>query len=106
MLFLFQTSGILNYRDLQLIAPELIITVIACVALVMEVILPYRLGKWTAYFSLAGVALALMSLGAQFFGMGGTFPFSSPPALEPMDGFYGQGHLHGGALILRATFSL
>ena len=76
MLFLFQTSGILNYRDLQLIAPELIITVIACVALVIEVILPYKLSKWTAYFSLSGVALALVSLGAQFLSMGGTFRFS------------------------------
>ena len=33
MLFLFQTSGIINLSDLQLIAPELILTVVACVAL-------------------------------------------------------------------------
>ena len=104
MLFLFQTSSILNYRDLQLIAPELIITVSACVALVMEVILPYKLGKWTAYFSLAGVALALMSLGAQFLSMGGTFRFGSLPALTPMDGFYGMVHVDGFALIFRAIF--
>src|SRR5947207_3173440 len=104
MLFLFQTSGILNYRDLQLIAPELIITVIACVALVMEVILPYKLSKWTAYFSLGGVALALVSLGAQFLSMGGTFWFSSLPTLTPMDGFYGMVHVDGFALIFRAIF--
>ena len=104
MLFLFQTSGILNYRDLQLIAPELIITVIACVALVIEVILPYKLSKWTAYFSLSGVALALVSLGAQFLSMGGTFRFSSLPALTPMDGFYGMVHVDGFALIFRAIF--
>src|SRR5437764_10440934 len=104
MLFLFQTSGILNYRDLQLIAPELIITVIACVALVIEVILPYKLSKWTAYFSLSGVALALVSLGAQFFSMGGTFRFSSLPALTPMDGFYGMVHVDGFALVFRAIF--
>src|SRR3989440_5304913 len=104
MLFLFQTSAILNYRDLQLIAPELIITVIACVALVMEVILPYKLSKWTAYFSLGGVALALVSLGAQFLSMGGTFRFSSLPTLTPMDGFYGMVHVDGFALIFRAIF--
>src|SRR2546421_8122227 len=104
MLFLFQTSGILNYRDLQLIAPELIITVIACVALVMEVILPYKLSKWTAYFSLGGVALALVSLGAQFLSMGGTFRFSSLPTLTPMDGFYGMVHVDGFALLFRAIF--
>src|SRR2546430_4952368 len=104
MLFLFQTSGILNYRDLQLNAPELIISIIACVALVMEVILPYKLSKWTAYFSLGGVALALVSLGAQFLSMGGTFRFSSLPTLTPMDGFYGMLHVDGFSLIFRAIF--
>src|ERR1041385_7872820 len=104
MLFLFQTSGIINYRDLQLIAPELIITVIACVALVMEVILPYKLSKWTAYFSLGGIALALVSLGAQFIGLGGTFRLGSLPALTPMDGFYGVVHVDGFALVFRAIF--
>jgi NADH-quinone oxidoreductase subunit N len=104
MLFLFQTSSILNYRDLQLIAPELIITVAACVALVMEVILPYRLGKWTAYFSLSGIALALVSLAAQFISMGGTFRLNSLPALSPMDGFYGMVRIDGFALVFRAIF--
>src|SRR5438094_800634 len=104
MLFLFQTSGILNYRDLQLIAPELIITVIACVALVIEVILPYKLSKWTAYFSLGGVALAFVSLGSQFVSMGGTFRFDSLRALTPADGFYGMVHIDGFALIFRAIF--
>src|SRR5256886_9869372 len=104
MLFLFQTSGILNYRDLQLIAPELIITIIACVALVIEVILPYKLSKWTAYFSLGGVALALVSLGAQSLSMGGTCRFGSLPQLTPMDGFYGMVHVDGFALIFRAIF--
>ena len=104
MLFLFQTSGIINYRDLQLIAPELIVTVVACVALVMEVILPYKLSKWTAYFSLGGIALALVSLGAQFISLGGTFRLGSLPALTPMDGFYGMVHVDGFALIFRAIF--
>lgn len=103
MLFLFQTSSI-NLTDLRLIAPELIITVVACVALVMEVILPYKLSKWTAYFSLAGIALALVSLGAQFISMGGTFWFGSLPALTPIDGFYGMVRIDGFALIFRAIF--
>src|SRR5215467_16068561 len=102
MFLLFQTTGILNPRDLQLIAPELIITIAACVALVMEVILPYKLGKWTAYFSLAGIALALVSLAAQFASMGGTFHFNSEPTLTPSDGFYGMVHIDGFALIFRA----
>jgi len=106
MFLLFQTSSILNVRDLQLIAPELIITVAACVALVMEVILPYKLSKWTAYFSLSGIALALVSLGAQFVSMGGTFRFASLQALSPIDGFYGMVRIDGFALVFRAIFLL
>src|SRR4029077_10723420 len=98
MLFLLQTTGLLNPRDLQLIAPELIITVAACTALVLEVILPYKLGKWTAYFSLAGIGLALVSLSAQFLAMGGTFRFNSLGNLSPADGFYGMVHIDGFAL--------
>ena len=49
------TTSLFNLADLQLIAPELILTACACVALVMEVILPYRKSKLTAYFSLIGV---------------------------------------------------
>src|SRR2546425_2991198 len=104
MLFLFKTTGILNPRDLQLIAPELIITVAACVALVMEVILPYKLSKWTAYFSLAGIALALVSLGAQFVSMGGTFRLASLQRLSAIDGFYGMVRIDGFALVFRAIF--
>src|ERR1044072_2418772 len=104
MLFLFQTSGIIDPRDLQLIAPELIITIAACIALVVEVILPYKLSKWTAYVSLAGIALALGSLGAQFISMGGTFRLDSLHALTPADGFYGMVHVDGFALIFRAIF--
>lgn len=104
MPFLFQTTGLLNLSDLQLIAPELIITVVACVALVMEVILPYKLSKWTAYFSLAGIGLAMVSLGAQFINMGGTFRFAALQKLSPLDGFYGMVRIDGFALIFRAIF--
>ena len=66
-MFLLQanTTSLINVTDLQLIAPELILTACACVALVMEVILPYRKSKLTAYFALVGVALAFVSLGLQ-----------------------------------------
>jgi NADH-quinone oxidoreductase subunit N len=103
-MLLLQTPSLFNPYDLQLIAPELIVTVAACVALVMEVILPYKLSKWTAYFSLGGIALALVSLGAQFLNMGGTFRFSSMPTLSPVDGFYGMVHIDGFALLFRALF--
>ena len=46
-MFLLQanTTALFNLADLQLIVPELILTVCACVALVMEVVLPYRKSK-------------------------------------------------------------
>ena len=103
MLLLFQTS-LINVHDLQLIAPELILTAIACLALVMEVILPYKLSKWTAYFSLAGIALALISLAAQFKSIGGTFSLNALQGVTATDGFYGMVHIDGFALVFRAIF--
>lgn len=92
-MFLLQanTTSLISVTDLRLIAPELILTVSACVALVMEVILPYRKSKLTAYFSLIGIALAFVSLGLQF---------GTPPA----DGFYGMLRVDGFALLFRAIF--
>jgi len=101
MTLLLQTT-LLNIRDLELIAPEIILTVLACVALVIEVILPYKLSKWTAYFSLAGIGLALISLAAQFLSMGGTFRLSALQGLSAIDGFYGMIHIDGFALIVKA----
>jgi NADH-quinone oxidoreductase subunit N len=106
MFFLLQSSAIINPADLQLIAPELIITVIACIALVMEVILPYRLGKWTAYFSLAGIGVALVSLGAQFVQLGGTFRLSALQNLSAIDAFNGMVRIDGFALLFQAIFLL
>jgi len=103
MPFLFQTT-LISLRDLQLIAPELIITVTACLALVMEVILPYKLSKWTAYFSLTGIGLALVSLGAQFVSMNGTFNLQALRNLSPIDGFYGMIRIDGFALVFKAIF--
>src|SRR5437588_12500073 len=103
MPFLFQTT-LISLRDLQLIAPELILTATACVALVMEVILPYKLSKWTAYFSLTGIGLALISLGAQFVSMNGTFNLRALQNLSAIDGFYGMIRIDGFALVFKAIF--
>ena len=93
-MFLLQanTTSIINAGDLQLIAPELILTACACVALVMEVILPYRKSKFTAYFALIGIALAFVSL---------AFQMASP---MPVDGFYGMVRIDGFAVLFRAIF--
>jgi NADH-quinone oxidoreductase subunit N len=89
------TTSIISAADLQLIAPELILAACACVALVMEVILPYRKSKLTAYFSLIGVGLALSSLIVQWWTMGSSLPF---------DGFYGMVRIDGFALLFKAIF--
>ncbi|HEX5873219.1 MAG TPA: NADH-quinone oxidoreductase subunit N [Pyrinomonadaceae bacterium] len=89
------TTSIISVADLQLIAPELILTACACVALVMEVILPYRKSKLTAYFSLVGVALAFVSLALQWWSMRHALPF---------DGFYGMVRIDGLALLFKAIF--
>jgi NADH-quinone oxidoreductase subunit N len=87
-------TGLFNPSDLQLIAPELILTVCACVALVMEVVLPYRKSKLIAYFSLAGVALAAVSLWIQY--------LSSD--IFPLQGFYGMIRVDGFALVFQSIF--
>ena len=96
-MFLLQanTTSIISATDLQLIAPELILTACACVALVMEVILPYRKSKLTAYFSLVGVALAFTSLAVQWWYIGSSLPF---------DGFYRMVRIDGFALLFKGIF--
>jgi NADH-quinone oxidoreductase subunit N len=88
------TTSLFSVIDLQLIAPELILTVCGCLALVMEVILPYRRSKLTAYFSLVGVALALVSLILQWVAVGDA----------SIEGFYGMVRIDGMALLFRGIF--
>jgi NADH-quinone oxidoreductase subunit N len=96
-MFLLQanTTALFNVADLQLIAPELILTVCACLALVMEVILPYRKSKLVAYFALLGVGLAFVSLGLQWWSVSDSLP---------LDGFYGMVRIDGFALLFKAIF--
>jgi NADH-quinone oxidoreductase subunit N len=89
------TTDLFSVADLQLIAPELILTACACLALVMEVVLPYRKSKLVAYFALVGIALAGLSLGAQFW-------FTKD--ILPLSGFYGTVRIDGFALVFKAIF--
>jgi NADH-quinone oxidoreductase subunit N len=97
MLLLLQanTNALFNVADLQLIAPELILTICACIALVMEVILPYSKSKLIAYFALVGVGLAAISLGVQWWYLGD---------ILPIDGFYGMVRIDGFALLFKGVF--
>ena len=94
LLFQANTTGLFNLFDLQLIVPELILTVCACLALVMEVVLPYRKSKVIAYFSLLGIALAAVSLVVQYWSR----------AAFPIDGFYGMIRIDGFALVFQSIF--
>src|SRR6266852_2964942 len=95
MLLLFQANTLFNLADLQMIAPELILSVIACVVLVMEVILPYKLAKVTAYFSLIGIALAFASLFLLWSGNRDNLPLT---------GFYGMIRIDGFAIVFKGIF--
>jgi len=97
MLLLLQTNAasLFNLADLQMIAPELILSVVACVALVMEVILPYKHGKVTAYFSLIGIALAFASL---------ILLWSGNRDSLPLTGFYGMIRIDGFAIVFKGIF--
>lgn len=89
------TTALYGAHDLLLIAPELILTVAGCVALVLEVILPRRHARWTAYFTLASLGLALVSLITQW---------KVNSALLPLTGFYGMIRLDFFALVFRLIF--
>ncbi len=51
----------INSGDFWLIAPELIVTVFACLALVVDIVAPNKRGRWTALFCIGGLGIALVS---------------------------------------------
>jgi NADH-quinone oxidoreductase subunit N len=100
------STQLYSLGDLRLIAPEIILTVCACVVLVMEVILPYKKSKWTAYFALVGIGLATISLITLFIGMGGMQTLSNGSSLPALDGFYGMIRIDGFAILFKLIFLL
>jgi NADH-quinone oxidoreductase subunit N len=108
-MFLLQanTTSLFSVSDLQLIAPELILTVCACVALVMEVVLPYRQGRVVGYFALAGLGLAAVSLVVLGYPQLSA-PFSAGGDLpaEALTGFYGTVRVDGFAVAFKLIFLL
>jgi NADH-quinone oxidoreductase subunit N len=99
MMLLFQanTTELYSVRDLNLIVPELIMTVGACLALVMEVLLPYKKSRWVGYFALASIALAALSLVVTWTSYGANFPLT---------GFYGMVRIDGFAVVFKLIFLL
>jgi NADH-quinone oxidoreductase subunit N len=95
MLLQASTTALFDLADLKLIAPELILTLCACVALVMEVVLPRALSRWTGYFALLGLALAAASV--VVLGMS-VWPSS------PQTGFYNTIKIDAFAVVFKLTF--
>lgn len=91
------TTDLFALRDLNLIVPEIILTVAACVALVMEVLLPNKRSRWVGYFALGGVLLAAASVVAAWVSYGASFPLT---------GFYGMIRLDGFAVVFKLIFLL
>ncbi|HEV2765272.1 MAG TPA: NADH-quinone oxidoreductase subunit N, partial [Pyrinomonadaceae bacterium] len=92
------TTSLFDVADLRLITPELILSVCACVALVLEVILPYKLSRWVGYFALAALGLAAVSLAF----LGWPVVASS----SELTGFYGTIRLDGFAVVFKLIFLL
>ncbi|MDT7543498.1 MAG: NADH-quinone oxidoreductase subunit [Acidobacteriota bacterium] len=98
-MFLLQanTTDLFAVRDLNLIVPELILTVAACVALVMEVMLPYKKSRLVGYFALLSIGLAAASLVTTWVAYGAGFPLT---------GFYGMVKIDGFAVVFQLIFLL
>ena len=94
-MFLLQasTTALFDVADLKLIAPEFILTVCACVALVMSVLLPHRESRWTGYFALLSLALAALSV----FVTG--WPMLTGADTTAMMGFYNTVKVDGFAVV-------
>src|SRR5215213_41212 len=72
------TTALFDVADLKLIAPEIILSLCACVALVMEVVLPHRKSRWVGYFALGAAALAAVSGGVLWWGLVSGFRHETP----------------------------
>ncbi len=70
-----QPVGI-NSNELWTIAPELIITLFACAALVMDLVAQRKRGRLTALFCMVGIAMALVSTGILYAQYHGTERFA------------------------------
>jgi NADH-quinone oxidoreductase subunit N len=90
------TTALFDSADLKLIAPEIVLTVCACVALVMDVLLPQRERRWTGYFALASTALAAASV--VVLGMSAWH--------GSLTGFYGTVKVDGFAVVFKLIFLL
>jgi NADH-quinone oxidoreductase subunit N len=106
MLLQANTSTLFPVDDLQLIAPELLLTIAACIVLVLEVVLPRAKKRWSAYFSLAALGGSLISLGVLASNAGASWKFWNVESIATTQGFYGMVRFDGFALFFHLVFIL
>ncbi|MEO6392635.1 MAG: NADH-quinone oxidoreductase subunit N, partial [Pyrinomonadaceae bacterium] len=99
-------TSIFSIDDLKLIGPVLVLTLAACVALVLEVILPKSKKRWTAYFSLASIGAAFVSLAILSANAGASWKFWELESVAAATGFYGMVRIDGLALFFQIVFLL
>jgi NADH-quinone oxidoreductase subunit N len=110
------TTALFDAADLKLIAPEIILSLCACVVLVMEVVLPKRLSRWTGYFALVAAALAAASVCVLGWPLVSGFLHEVPLVgrlFQPggagsvmLSGFYGTLKVDGFAIVFKLIFLL
>src|SRR4030095_3892125 len=81
----------------QLIMPEVILTLFACAALVLDVMLPRDRKRIVAWLSLAGVGVSLVSLGILYFAAGGA-------SLTARNGFFDMIVIDSYAVVFKLIF--
>jgi len=81
----------------QLIMPEVILTLFACAALVVDVMLPRDRKRIVAWLSLAGVGFSIVSLGMLYFAAGGA-------SMNARNGFFDMIVIDSYAVVFKLIF--
>jgi NADH-quinone oxidoreductase subunit N len=99
------TSELFATSDLRLIAPELVLSICACVALVIEVILPSTKSRIVGYFSLGSLVLTFITVLVLFGQLSGAYNILHPPdPVFSVDGFYGTVRVDRFSIIFKCIF--
>src|SRR6185369_7757430 len=86
-MFLLQSVAFPSWRDTMLLMPEIILTVFACFAIVVDVMLPRGRKRISAYTSLIGIGLTGLSLFLVYNQYKGSLPRLAFYDMYIVDGF-------------------
>lgn len=86
-MFFLQGVGFPSWRDTMILMPELILTVFACFALVIDVLLPRGRKRVSAYTSLVGIGLSGIALFQTYLSYRDALPRTAFYDMYVVDGF-------------------